>query len=148
MDNDSGLSPEIEGVSSPDSLLIKAVPEERCLQVVSAVEYKSITTYTEEVKSRIVRQHAHYTPDEVRFNLRLANPQQPDMPSRLGRLIHKLTLELPALPLTVSPQMSVVYVVPKDSLPLGLRGVEPKPLPIISSSQISALTRLLPEALS
>lgn len=149
VDNGFGLNPEIKDVPSPDSLLIKAVPEgvQRCLEVVSVVECKNVTSDAEDVRRYMGKQHARYNPREVAFNLRLTDPQHPEMPSYLGRLIHKLIPTLPALPLTVSPQMSMVYVVPKDSPSLRLAGIELQHLPI-SSREIAALVRLLPEALS
>ncbi len=148
VENNFGTNPEIKGVPSPDSLLIKPVPEvaPQHLEIVSVVECKNVTSNSPEIREYISRQLAGYTHEKVASHLRLNDPNYPELPARWGRLIHKLIPQLPALPLTVSPQLTVVYAVPIGSPSLQIEHQSLEEIPI-STNQIGVLIRRLSEVL-
>lgn len=142
-----GINREIKGVPSPDSLLINPVPKDtpKVLRIDAIVECKNVTGESPEIAEYIDRQHARYTPKDTAFNLRLNNPKYPGMPSRLARLVRELVdPSLPAeLPLTVNPEMEVIYAVPIDAPRLPIRDIKPPEFIPVTSGEIAGVTRIL-----
>lgn len=142
--NEFDLNPEIEDVPSPDSLLIKPVPEDspEYLEVTSVVECKVVIEITSDTQKRMEDQEANYTYDNVAHHLRLNDPRKfPEMPARLGRLVHIFYPDLPALPLRVSEDMTVVYITPIDNPPLPVN-IKPKTIPATTGQIGNTLTVL------
>lgn len=144
VDSGYGLNPEIKGVSSPDILFVKPMSKDNPdhLEIVAVGEVKNVTNESEDIRKYIVEQRAKYTPNGMRFNLRLLDPSRPDMSSKLGRLIHRLIPELPALPLTVSDNLEVFYALTDGSRSLNLKDTKFFTIPI-SSGGAGAVVRIL-----
>lgn len=142
-----GLNMVVRNISMPDGLIIGNTEEN--LKIVLIVEYKNIGTSgrhkadQEEARNRADAQRKYYTPQQLKANLRLTN-HQPLSPEDLGRLIHAIRPELPDKPVTVSPDLKPVYIVPINSNIQSIRNSMLERVPI-STSAIHALAETLKE---